>query len=110
LFELGYPALDALADGAEGDLENVRDFLIRRVLHVEQGQREIPGPENQFPTPENAFPGRKNEFPRRGTVILSLSLHSSRYALGPSKFVLIQLLAVITRDEFIADLCLCGRG
>jgi len=43
LFELGYPSRDARADGAEGDLENVRDFLIRRVVHVEQGQRRAKG-------------------------------------------------------------------
>jgi hypothetical protein len=39
LFELGDPSRDARADGAERDLENVRDFLIRRVVQVEQGQR-----------------------------------------------------------------------
>ena len=43
LFELGYPSRDARADGAEGDLENVRDLLIRRVVHVEQGQRRAKG-------------------------------------------------------------------
>jgi hypothetical protein len=39
LFELGYAARDARADGAKRDLENVGDFLIRRVVQVEEGQR-----------------------------------------------------------------------
>src|ERR1051325_562827 len=43
LFELGYASRDARADGAEGDLEDVRDFLIRRVVHVEQSQRGAKG-------------------------------------------------------------------
>ncbi len=37
LFKLGYAARDARADGAERDLENVRDFLIRRVIITDIG-------------------------------------------------------------------------
>ena len=43
LFELGYPSRDAGADGAEGDLENVRNFLIGRVVHVKERQRGAKG-------------------------------------------------------------------
>jgi hypothetical protein len=46
LFELGYSSRNAGADGAEGDLEDIRNLLIGRVVQVEQGstpRKRVPG-------------------------------------------------------------------